>query len=267
MTNFEKKVNDFIKELKNFKKSNNENNVFNPWADDDEKHDKNGDMPDKRRENLEQYLLKREKAEYLLIAEAPGYQGCHFSGIPMTSERLILTKNNYDLQDLNRTSDNTKLSKEKIYTEKYSNGRNIAKTVIKNGFAEPTATTVWKQMIDILKIEPNNFALWNAFPFHPYNNGYLSNRKPTEEEIKDTVKILENFINLFEYKKKIPFFFNFMDIHFLKVILTFFKSCFLNKTFNQILHQMTAAIFSAIRIKTSFNTCCIIYQITNDMIL
>ena len=58
-------------------------------------------------------------------------------------------------------------------------GKNIAKTVIKNGFTEPTATIVWKQMVDVLRVSPTNFVLWNAFPFHPYSeNKILSNRKP-----------------------------------------------------------------------------------------
>lgn len=204
---FKKNVENFIKELQSFEKME---NVFNPWQDDgDKEHDLDEDSPKKRAENLRVYLLARENAKYVLIAEAPGYQGCHFSGIPMTSERLILTNNAYGLEGLERTSDyreqNNKLAETKIYTTKYPNGRNIAKTVIKNGFAEPTATIVWKQMVDELDIKPTDFVLWNAFPFHPYNAkyGYLSNRKPADNELELTKEILVNFLDMFTKKELI----------------------------------------------------------------
>ena len=179
---FKEKVEEFINKLQGFTKMD---NVFNPWQDYDESHDFDESSPQKRCCNLCKYLKASEKAKYILIAEAPGYQGCHFSGIPMTSERLILDdKNNtYGLKGLKRTSDyheqNNKLAKAKIYTKKDKEGKNIAKTVIKNGFTEPTATIVWKQMVDVLRVSPTNFVLWNAFPFHPYSeNKILSNRKP-----------------------------------------------------------------------------------------
>lgn len=197
--NFEKNVNNFINELANFQDMD---NVFNPWKDYDEKHDKDTNSHILRCDNLKKYLLARENAKYILIAEAPGYQGCHFSGIPMTSERLILT-DRYELGNLKRTSDENKLSKAKIYTPNFPNGKNIAKTVIKNGFKEPTATIVWKQMVDILKLKPTDFVLWNAFPFHPYKNeyGYLSNRKPDDNgdnnELIRTQNILNKFLNMF----------------------------------------------------------------------
>ena len=198
---FEENVEEFINTLQGFKKMD---NVFIPWQDYDESHDFDESSPQKRCCNLCKYLKKREDAKYILIAEAPGYQGCHFSGIPMTSERLILdAKNNtYGLKGLKRTSDcsrqNNKLVNAKIYTPKYVDGRNIAKTVIKNGFTEPTATIVWKQMVDVLRVSPTNFVLWNAFPFHPYNeNKILSNRKPSLNEISKTFEIIENFVKLF----------------------------------------------------------------------
>lgn len=205
MTKFEKDVENFIKLLSEFPNENDKkvlNNVFNPWKDYDKNHDFDESSPQKRCCNLYKYFKAREKAEYILIAEAPGYQGCHFSGIPMTSERLILTNNAYGLEGLERTSDyreqNNKLAEAKIYTTKYPNGRNIAKTVIKNGFAEPTATIVWKQMVDELDIKPTDFVLWNAFPFHPHDiNKKLSNRKPTPDELSKTNDILKSFVKLY----------------------------------------------------------------------
>lgn len=208
---FNKKVEDFIETLKNFDMDKMDN-VFNPWKDYDKNHDFDESSPQKRCCNLCKYLKKREDAKYILIAEAPGYQGCHFSGIPMTSERLIL-QDKYGLGksglNLQRTSDyreqNNKLVKAKIYTPKYPKGKNIAKTVIKSGFAEPTATIVWKQMVDELGLKPTDFVLWNAFPFHPYNAkyGYLSNRKPTDNELELTKEILVNFLDMFTKKELI----------------------------------------------------------------
>ena len=205
---FEENVEEFINTLQGFTKMD---NVFNPWQDYDESHDFDESSPKKRCCNLCKYLKARKNAKYILIAEAPGYQGCHFSGIPMTSERLILDdKNNtYGLKGLKRTSDyheqNNKLAKAKIYTTRYKEGKNIAKTVRKNGFTEPTATIVWKQMVDVLQVSPTDFVLWNAFPFHPWSEKYgiLSNRTPNKNEIKDTKDILSKFINLFDEKEEI----------------------------------------------------------------
>ena len=200
MTIFENDIEGFIESLKNHK---NMKNVFNPWKDSYASHDADENSVEKRCSNLREYLKAREKAKYMLIAEAPGYQGCHFSGIPMTSERLILSDNNYGLKNLERTSDKNRLIKAKICTPKYPNGRNIAKTVIEKGFAEPTATFVWKQMVDVLCISPTDFVLWNAFPFHPWSNSILSNRTPDKKEIDNTKDILRKFINLFDKEIKI----------------------------------------------------------------
>lgn len=64
--------------------------VFNPWYDRDPDNDALEEASQQRLENLRIYLDERRRAEYLLLAEALGYQGGHFTGIPMTSERIIL---------------------------------------------------------------------------------------------------------------------------------------------------------------------------------
>ena len=190
---FNKKVEDFIETLKNFDMEKMDN-VFNPWKDYDKNHDFDASSPQKRCCNLCKYLKKREDAKYILIAEAPGYQGCHFSGIPMTSERLIL-QDKYGLGkiglNLQRTSK--------------TNLTNEPKIVQVFGFCEPTATIVWNQIVDKIGIDSKDFVLWNAFPFHPYKyeNNMLTNRKPKKKEILDTKIILSLFLELFDKKQRI----------------------------------------------------------------
>lgn len=73
-------MNNFLNSLKTIKL----NNTFNPWFCYDEKHDIDINSQTQRLSHLKQYISERKRAKYLLLAEALGYQGGHFSGIPMT---------------------------------------------------------------------------------------------------------------------------------------------------------------------------------------
>lgn len=145
--------------------------VFNPWHHLDPLHDAAPCAPAVRREQLASYLGERQKATVILLAEALGYQGGHFSGIAMTSERLLLGH-------LRHKS----LGPEMVFA---CQARRTSREDVKpDGFTEPTATIVWGAMAG-LGVDTRDVILWNAFPWHPYKpeKGFLSNRTPCDNEV------------------------------------------------------------------------------------
>ena len=67
--------------------------VFNPWWQIDEQNDIGPHSTAIRRKHLASYFHERlGKARLAIVGEALGYRGGHFSGIPMTSERMLLGK-------------------------------------------------------------------------------------------------------------------------------------------------------------------------------
>lgn len=175
MTTFDKQVEEFIKFLQNYEKLP---DVFNPWGDVDDFDRPNG--VNIRCNNLRQYLLSRKNAEIVLLAEAPGYQGCHFSGIPLMSERIII-----DLPPYQRSSD----------SEKITGKSNM---VVKYGFTEPSSTIMYNSGYW------DKCVCWNIFPFHPYPQGNVrKNDTPDDQEICKTFDILQRFLALFPNAKVI----------------------------------------------------------------
>lgn len=160
----------FVRDLQAYTPSG---HVCNPWRDCNPAYDMDDRAPAVRAEQLLAYLAPRwGRARYLLIAEAVGYQGARFSGVAMTSERMLLGR--------------CKGIEPNWVAPGFPFRRTSLPAVKPEGFTEPTATIVWSTMRDH-GIPPGSFLLWNAFPFHPYNpaKGPLSNRTPTPSELAD----------------------------------------------------------------------------------
>ena len=159
--------------------------VFNPWRQVDEKNDIGPQAPRIRREQLRAYLCDRlGKARLAIIGEALGYRGGHFSGIPMTSERILLGRK-------------TDIVPEHILLG-ITPQRTSKRQKCLEGFSEPTATIVWSTLLR-LELSPEEFVLWNAFPWHSFNphRGMLSNRTPTSSEQSAGIPVLKAFLDLF----------------------------------------------------------------------
>lgn len=160
--------------------------VFNPWNDVDPQNDRDKNGAAIRCRQLVAYLRERiGVADTLLCAEAIGYQGGHFSGIPMTSERLLLGG-----------LEHKGLSPDMVFGT-LDPERTSAVDAKPAGFTEPTATIVWGFFAEH-GIDPRRVVLWNAFPWHPYHQqkGLLSNRTPTDAELAAGHQILLQLLDL-----------------------------------------------------------------------
>lgn len=143
-------------------------NVFNPWSDADPLDIGSGAR--QRCNRLQRHLDCR--ADYLLIGEASGYQGCHFSGVPFTNESLLLADRVPRIEVRGRISTRPR------------------------PWCEPSATVVWGRLHE-LGIA-HRTVLWNAFAWHPHRPGEpMSNRPPTREELKLGAAVLQTILNLF----------------------------------------------------------------------
>lgn len=116
-----------------------------------------------RRENLRIYLKKMAeiKPQVIFIGEAPGYRGCRLTGVPFTSEDLLMN-NIKGLQLFGREAGyRLEAEKDKL-------------------FKEATASIMWETFLKY-NIIPLG---WNAFPFHPHKEGMPeSNRTPLQKEL------------------------------------------------------------------------------------
>jgi hypothetical protein len=130
--------------------------LFNPWADHCP-HDAQGNGPEQKLVRLAAHLDC--EPEFILAGEAPGYQGCRYSGIAFTSERLL------GEGAIPRIA----ASPMRLSTRRLP-------------FSEPSATIVWKTLYRLGIAERT--ILWNAMQLHPHRADNLwSNRTPAPDEI------------------------------------------------------------------------------------
>jgi hypothetical protein len=181
--------------------------VFNPWWQVDKENDLGRNAPGIRRKQLRAYLRRRlGKAKLAVIGEAIGYRGGHFSGIPMTSERILLGKKKdvvaalYERRNLQgrvRNGGHPDKSGLQIVVGIKPRGTSKPKKW-PGGFSEPTATIVWSTLLK-LGLRPEQFILWNAFPWHSFDprRGMLSNRAPNESERSAGLPVLKAFLKVF----------------------------------------------------------------------
>jgi hypothetical protein len=145
--------------------------AFNPWRDVDPGTDAVADAAAARRERLRAFLAARPR--WLLLGEASGYQGAHVSGIPFTSERLLL---------------------EGAIPRVDVGGRRLSTRP--RPWSEPSATTVWGTLHALGR--EGSTLLWNACPWHPHRPGQLqSNRTPTHAERRAGLPVLEALLCAF----------------------------------------------------------------------
>ncbi len=130
-----------------------------------------------RRANLELALrLAYERGpDLILIGEAPGYNGARRTGVPFTSEQILL--NGVDPPGQFGAARGFRLA---------TNDGRISR--------EQTATIVYRELAAL-----NRFAVgWNAFPLHPHQAGKpQSNRTPRQSELALGLPLLARTCALF----------------------------------------------------------------------
>lgn len=146
-------------------------NTFNPWTDFDPTTDVCKSAPRDRLERLRTHFSCRPK--YLLIGEAPGYQGCKVTGVPFTGERLLLEG---------------RIPRLATPTPRLST-RHIP-------WSEPSATILWSTLHELGIADAT--ILWNAYPWHPHKAGRVhSNRTPTRAEREKGIPVLKALLVAF----------------------------------------------------------------------
>jgi uracil-DNA glycosylase len=162
------------------------NDVFNPWCDTDPL-DVEPTAPLARQKRLIAHF--RCEPSLVLIGEAPGYRGCHFSGIPFTSEAQLVD-DAVPRVLLPRENDQPGAKGARITTRR-------------DPFAEASATIVWRALYDFGLEE--RVVMWNAFPWHPHRPGRtMTNRMPSPAERSSGLRILAELVVLYPDAHIVP---------------------------------------------------------------
>lgn len=150
-------------------------NVFNPYRDVCP-HSDHPESPSIRRQNLMLFLsaVVTSRTRTLWLGRDLGYRGGRRTGIALTDE--------FHLEVLQQT---------------YGVVGILKATVEPVATKERTATEVWK----VLRRIDHPVLLWNAFPFHPYDeDDPFSNRRHTVREFESCRHILIRLVDWLEPK-------------------------------------------------------------------
>lgn len=132
-----------------------------------------------RRDNLLRYLadMQSRRPHILLLFEAPGYRGCALSGIPVTSERIML-------RGIDRWG---------LFGAGYR-----ATSGHPQGVSEMTATILWGVLAEHVEHPP---LIWNTVPLHPHRPGrWQSNRPPATGDVRLGLPFIEIIMSLFDFE-------------------------------------------------------------------
>lgn len=149
---------------------------FNFYLDEDLRFDLPG-AARLRQQNLYHYFASFPAVPpVLVVGEAAGWHGARFSGVPFTSEALLLGGG-------------------LPFTGQQTSHRNIP-------HSESTATVFW----GVMKSHFPKFLTWNIFPLHPREDTSVEriiNRRPSQEEIRLTLPLLLEMLTVLKPRRLI----------------------------------------------------------------
>ncbi|RKQ88775.1 hypothetical protein C7438_0417 [Brockia lithotrophica] len=169
--------------------------LFNPWRESDLVWDRSRLAPCVRRLHLTYYLARRlGRVRWVWIGEALGYRGARFSGVPFTSERILLGLHPEIPAEVafGRRGVRTSRPDHPILAGRTSEATRLY------GFAEVSATLVWRA-VRAAGLAPEDVVFFSVVPFHPLDSkrGPMSNRPPRRREVREGLEVLSEFLGIF----------------------------------------------------------------------
>jgi uracil-DNA glycosylase len=111
---------------------------------------------------------------FLILGEAPGYNGCRLTGIPFTSEMVLFENPFFKNEPIQFISEKGNLKR------------------------EISATIMWSELSEYIE-KP---LIWNIFPFHPHSKeNAKTNRTPTKTELTEGKSFLTELLEIFNIQK------------------------------------------------------------------